>query len=70
MKMQSDASPVQQDTDNDLQLIAESFQKACKIMCDSGEEHREIAQIIRQMAEIAREIGSLSEYEVPTMKKS
>ncbi|HWR45538.1 hypothetical protein [Sporomusa sp.] len=67
--MQSDASSAQQEPDNELQLLAESFQKACRKMCDSGKEHREIAQIIKQMGAIAREICSLSEYEVPTMRK-
>lgn len=68
--MQNEVSHVQQGTDNDLHLIAESFQKVCTIVSEPGRDQREIAQIIRQMAAIAREICSLSEYEVPTMRKS
>lgn len=55
--------------DTDLQLIAESFQKACRSMSDSGREQREVVAIIKKMAAIAKEIGLLSDQQVPTMKK-
>lgn len=56
--------------DNDLKVLAESFQQVCRKLGDSGKEHHEIAQTIRRMAAIAKEICSLSEYEVPTMRKT
>jgi hypothetical protein len=55
--------------DTDLQLIAESFQKACRTMNDSGKEQHEIVQIIKKMAAIAKEICLLSDHQVPTMRK-
>ncbi|QDR81428.1 hypothetical protein SPTER_28080 [Sporomusa termitida] len=60
---------VTKDIDTDLQLIAESLQKACRSMRDSGMEQREIIAIIKKMAAIAQEIGLLSDHPVPTMRK-
>ncbi len=58
------------DMDNALQLLAASFYKACQRMDDYGKDQQEVVRIVRKMAEIAKEIGALSEQQVPTMRRA